>query len=267
MILESMEKGVRQLREQRVTIDLPIRKVSATPTNNDVRAAVKSIADDLLNIVANSPEILKLVSNVAGAIAKNEQVKNEAITAINHSPIVSFDYSDVQQTSADVPTSTSAGAVTAPAKIPNLSNFNLIAGLYLVAQSQFTLNASTTIFNSVVPGAHSGRIRDYRIAGQFDIPLPEITNIGKPSLSLSGLYLHLLEEPLGQQVLVNGVAVSRTGGIDLFQAKLTIPAKDSGVKIPISITAANRTELIKERDIRGTIGISFDFDSLFSKPQ
>lgn len=114
---------------------------------------------------------------------------------------------------------------------------------------------------------HIGRVRDYRISGQFDIPLPEIANIGKPTLSFSGLYLHLLQEPLGEQVKVNGVAVSRTGGIDLFQSKLTIPVKGAGVKIPISFTVANRTELIKEREVRGTIGVTFDFDSLFSKPK
>lgn len=79
------------------------------------------------------------------------------------------------------------------------------------------------------------------------------------------MYLHLLEEPLGQQVMVNGVAVTRTGGIGFFQSKLTIPAADSVVKIPISFTVANRTELIKEKDVRGTIGVTFDFDSLFSK--
>jgi hypothetical protein len=244
-----------------------IRALSATPTENDTRTAIKSIADDLLGIVSASPRVLTLVAGVADAIATHEQIKHEAISAINHSPIVSFEYSNVQQTIADAPITISTGSVSPPANIPNLSNFNLISGFYFVAQSQFTLNASTTIFNSPVQGGKSGRVRDYRIAGQFDIPLPDIANIGKPTLSFAGLYLHLLEEPLGQQVTVNNVAVSSTGGVGLFQAKLTIPAKGSGVKIPISFTAANRTELIKERDVRGAIGVTFDFDSLFSKPQ
>jgi hypothetical protein len=146
------------------------------------------------------------------------------------------------------------------------SFFNLISELYFVAGSQFTLNASTTIFNSLPAASKVGRVRDYSISGQFDIPLPEIANVGKPTLSFSGMYLHLLEEPLGEQVKVNGVAVSRTGGIDFFQSKLTVPVKGSGVKIPISFTVANRTELIKEKEVRGTIGVTFDLDSLFSKP-
>ena len=55
------------------------------------------------------------------------------------------------------------------------------------------------------------------------------------------------------------------GHIGLFQAKLTIPMKGSGVKIPISFTVANRTEVIKETDVRANIGISLDLDSLVAK--
>ena len=243
-------------------------KIRALPTgasDTDIRAVVKSIADDLLGIVQSSPEVLDLVAKVAKAISDYGQIKNDAVTTINRSPILSFEYSDVQQSAADAPTTTSAKVVTPPASIPNLSNFSLISGLYFIAGSQFTLNAGTTIFNSIPAGIKTGRIRDYRVSGQFDVSLPEISNIGKPTLSFSGLYLHLLEEPLGQQVTVNGVIVTRTGGIAFFQSKLSIPTGDSGVKIPISLTVANRTELIKEKDVRGTIGVTFDLDSLFSK--
>jgi hypothetical protein len=243
-----------------------IRSLPATASDSDIRAAVKSIADELLGIVSNSKEALAVVESVATAIAEQEKLKSDVISTINHSPIVSFEYSDVQQTAADAPTTISSAVVTPPVTIPNLSNFNVIAEMYFVAGSQFTLNAGTTIFNSL-PAGKTGRVRDYRVSGQFDVPLPEITNVGKPTLSFSGMYLDLLEEPLGEQVKVNGVAVSRTGSIGFFQSKLTIPAKDSGVKIPISFTVANRTELVKEKDVRGTIGVTFDFDSLFSKPK
>jgi hypothetical protein len=242
-----------------------IRALPIGATDADIHAAVTSIANDLLGIVQASPKVLAVVADVAKAIAENEQIKNDVVTKINRSPILSFEYNEVQQSSgATVPATTSAGSVTAPANIPNLSNFNLISGLYVIAGSQFTLNAGTNLFNSLPAGSRTGRVRDYQVSGQFDIPLPEISNIGKPTLSFSGLYLHLLEEPLGQQVKVNDVAVSRTGGIGFFQSKLTIPVKGSGVKIPFSLTVANRTELIKEKDIRGIAGITFDLDSLFS---
>lgn len=39
----------------------------------------------------------------------------------------------------------------------------------------------------------------------------------------------------------------------------------SGVRIPLSFTTSNRTELIKETEILGNIGITFDLDKLFVK--
>lgn len=47
------------------------------------------------------------------------------------------------------------------------------------------------------------------------------------------------------------------------QAKWEFPIT-RGVSIPISVTWANRTELIDEREIRGTFGISYDFSSLLN---
>ena len=57
-------------------------------------------------------------------------------------------------------------------------------------------------------------------------------------------------------------AVAPRGNIGFLQAKLTVPVKDSGVKIPLSITASNRTELIKEKDVRASFGVTLDLDAL-----
>ena len=61
------------------------------------------------------------------------------------------------------------------------------------------------------------------------------------------------------------MTIDRRGNLGVFQAKISIPVKDSGVKIPISFTYATRTELIKGKDVRGNIGITFDLDSLLAK--
>ncbi|HEY2115656.1 MAG TPA: hypothetical protein VGJ51_11220, partial [Candidatus Angelobacter sp.] len=179
-------------------------------------------------------------------------------------PIVSVEYAGTKQSSEQLPDSSSSTlAVAGP--LPNLSTINVILETYLLKDSQFTLNASTTLFNSRPAGSKIGNVRDYRFAGQADIPLPEIPPLGKPTLSLSGLFLSLLQEPLGQQVLVNGIAQSRTGNIGLFQAKVSFPVKNAGIAIPISITASNRTELIKENDVRGSVGVTFNLDNIFAK--
>ena len=56
-----------------------------------------------------------------------------------------------------------------------------------------------------------------------------------------------------------------TGGIFIAQAKLTFKAGDNKAKVPVSITWANRTELIKAPEVRGNVGFQFDWDALFGK--
>ena len=54
------------------------------------------------------------------------------------------------------------------------------------------------------------------------------------------------------------------GWIHVLQAKLTIPVKGSGMKIPLSFSVANRSDLIKEKTVRGHVGLTFDLDVLSS---
>jgi hypothetical protein len=52
-------------------------------------------------------------------------------------------------------------------------------------------------------------------------------------------------------------------GIYKAQAKLTMPIPGlSGFTLPFSITLANRTELIEEREIRGQVGFTLDISKL-----
>ena len=101
----------------------------------------------------------------------------------------------------------------------------------------------------------------------MDVPLRDIQNIGTPSLSVSYLLLDLVEKPLGAAVTVNSKPVGTPGIVHLLQGKLTISVKNSGIKIPISFTYSNRTELNTNKEKRGTIGITYDLDSLFAKPK
>jgi hypothetical protein len=244
-----------------------LASLGVNPTDDQIRVFLKRIGDNLAAQYRSSPEVKMAAQDVAKALISSSKAKAQAVTKLMQSPTVSFEYSYVRQTTNQVPTTSQGGTVSTSLPLPNLSNFNLIANTYLIAGSQLSVNASTTIFDSLASGSKSGRVRDYRLAAQVDIPLPEITNVGKPTLTFSGLFMGLLQQPLGQQILVNGVAESRTGNIGLLQSKVSIPIKGSGVKVPISFTYANRSELIKEHDIRGEVGVTFDLDSLFSKPQ
>ena len=93
----------------------------------------------------------------------------------------------------------------------------------------------------------------------------KLQGVGKPALTVSGLAMHLHQQPLGVPLMVNSVAVDRSGTIGLFHTKLTVALKDAGVHIPLALTISNRTELIKEREIRGNIGVTFDVDKLVAR--
>lgn len=242
------------------------QRLGTSLTDQQVRTFLKSVADDLVTRFGSSPDVKAAAQEVAGALVSVRQVEDEAVSRIMHSPTVSFEYSYLRQTTSEIPTTIQGGPVALASPIPNLSNFNVIYNMYFVKGSQLTLNVNADIFNSI-RNISVARLRDYRISVQIDAPLREIANVGKPILTFSGLCLDLLHEPLGQQVLVNGIPESRTGVIGLFQSKFTVPVKGSGIKIPISLTIANRSELIKEHDVRGAIGVTFDLDSIFSKPQ
>ena len=76
------------------------------------------------------------------------------------------------------------------------------------------------------------------------------------------MYLH--QEPLGLGLVgFNDAEINKPGHIGVFQSKLEFPTANNAMRIPLSFTYSNRTELINESDVRGQIGISFNLDALF----
>ena len=59
------------------------------------------------------------------------------------------------------------------------------------------------------------------------------------------------------------LALAPTGPIWIAEAQITFKLKNTGAEIPIAITRANRTDLIKATSTRGHIGITYDLDKLF----
>ena len=228
-------------------------------------------AEDLRALVKKHPEVEAMIkSETLPALKNYAESRRGLLNQITKSFALAFDYSNTRQ----IVTlgNTDAGMVTLPAGVtnglPDLGNFLLTASGHFIGTSEITGNASGTRFNGRRVGPKIGRWRDFRAGVQIDVPLKEL-KLGweKPALTFSYLYLKLFEEPLGEMILVNGVAQSRKGNINFGQAKLEFPTGSSGVRIPISMTFSNRTELIKEKDVRGHIGITFDLDKLFSKPK
>jgi len=107
--------------------------------------------------------------------------------------------------------------------------------------------------------------RDFQIAGQIERPLGSRLNaiasgsgIGPPAFAVGFLSQRLHE---GATVTFAGHDFkAEPGWVHIAQAKLTIPVKGSGVKVPLSVSWANRSELIQEKTVRGQVGLTFDLD-------
>jgi hypothetical protein len=238
-------------------------------TVDDVEKVITEQAQKFNQLVDGTPALAAKAKLVGDELSDYFTNRNETIHKITKSWTLAFEYADTQQanTNGNVMTTTTVATSTGLASpLPNLSNFKFIFNKGFKDGPEFTGNVSLTAFTNLPKGSHSGSLRDVQVTGQLDLPLPEILKVTNMVLSLSGQFVSLREQPLGQMVIINTKAVSTKGNIGLGQAKLTIPLKGSGVQIPISITWSNRTELILERDVRADIGITFDLDKLFAKP-
>lgn len=235
----------------------------------DYKTTDTQFLDKVCGLAESSPDTYRRVNDVVDSevafLVREADIFNKIAKDIKLSWTLSAEYNVTKQanTNGTLPASMSMIS-TSGGTLPDLGSINIVTSKGFSDGPELTANGSFTWFQGLPVGSRSGHIRDARVSAQFDVPLKEIKQIGKPTVSLSGLFLALFEQPLGQQVLVNDVPVSLTGNIGLVQGKLTIPTK-SAISIPVSVTWASRTELIKESDIRGNIGITFDLDKLFAK--
>ncbi len=142
-----------------------------------------------------------------------------------------------------------------------------------------TLNAASSIYNTQpsasIPTAR--RLRDIQIAGEADYKFPKsLPVLGAPTFCGAFYYQDqtsaaILNVPI-TGLPITGLATgtkqvfTRTGPIDVGQFKLSFgSSSSSGIRVPLAFTVANRTELLQGMDVKGQIGISYDFDSLLSK--
>lgn len=147
-----------------------------------------------------------------------------------------------------------------PAKGPRLSNIQAVAEIG--GTVDLTVNVAGTLYDSI-PAGLTKRIRDYQASVQFDVAIGSPETIGTFIVSLAGKYVRQLEDSVDDSGLLIPGSKGATG---FAQLKLTIPTKGAGVKVPLSLTWASRTELIKEKNIiRANVGLSYDLDTLFAR--
>src|SRR5207249_887355 len=158
------------------------------------------------------------------------------------------------------------------------NNIRLILDAPLGPRAKVAANAAVDFYGRVprTPGADLSRFRDMQIGLEVDCGILGGTSIAGPAvLSLAGYYQYqhsavLLNvdgaNPLPGITFTGlpadtSTVFANTGNIWLAQAKLSVNPGGKGMKIPISVTYSNRTELISKPSFRGQVGIAYDFDS------
>ncbi len=190
-------------------------------------------------------ELTDALVKFIGAYDPYRKRKKEIMDEIAKGTVVTFEYSNYREPTA-----------------PDLSNFRFIAEKGTLGGIDFTANASLTFFNKRPVGPGVKRIRDFDFSAQLDKRFEDVMGMGPATLSFTGKFQRLTSNA----VAFDGTVLPNTkGDIAAGQIKLTIPIKDSGIKVPFSFTFANRTELVRERETRGNFGFTFDLDTLFAR--
>jgi len=235
---------------------------SENPDQNELKSAFAIYIEEIQKLTISVPNWQQRVNTYALARFSLDERHKQLYKQIAKAPSLTFEY-DLNRPPA---VSAAASSTTTAPVSPDLS----AAGLVYVAsllESEYTLNATVNFFNQARLGMH-GNFRDFQIAGKWDIPVGHLPSfVAKGTLTFSGLYENLHQKPLGIDLLINDEKVNQPGNMGVFQAKYSIPIGDSAFQIPISFTASNRSELIKEKEMRGNIGITLDLDKVFSKPK
>jgi hypothetical protein len=249
-----------------------IWKSQATPLT-----AALGVPDTISPDAAVNDELIQKTADFAVQYIKFLGLEEEAALQLSNSaqpPILTFEYDENRP--AGQPTNSVFRGIyqhkfTQPTILPKL-----FTNLTLTANGAFSIYDSDP--SSAIPGA--SRLRDIQAAAQADHDFQLNSAItGKIGMTLTGAYyfqhqsspaiLNVDPSSPVPGVTFTGLPPNATqvfaekGNISIGQVKLSV-GSGSNIKVPISVTYSNRTELINKPTWRGQIGISYDFDSLFA---
>ncbi len=235
----------------------------------ELRAILEEKIDKLpLDKIKNDTALVSALSDDVNASIELKNQFDLVMKKIANGQVITFEYTNYREVNA-----------------PDLSNFRAIISKGFWDGADLTFNGSLTMFNkkpvSVDPTAKIQRIRDFDFTLQADIPFSSFIKraeedlaapgndvrtpiLGIPVFTFAGKYQRLQSDA----VMPDGAVKTGTRGDLAFgQLKLTIPINIAGfnMKLPFSVTFANRTDLIKEKEVRGNFGFTLDIDPFFSK--
>lgn len=226
---------------------------------------VKALTSSLQQLAIHASGIPGFQERVADALAAYSRfflAQDELIESLAMKTVLAFEYNNNR-----------------PAVQPATSNYRLILDYPISKQTKLVANGTVTFYDSL-PADQTilKRYRDAQVGVQLDQGLGDASILGPAVFSLAGYFQYqhspaLLEVDPSKPIAgltFTGLpenakkVLATTGNIWLFQAKLSLVPAGSSVKIPLSVTWSNRTELIDKPVWRGQIGLSYDLDSLFA---
>jgi hypothetical protein len=156
-------------------------------------------------------------------------------------------------------------------KLPDLYTATGVLEVALGAarKTDLTVNGEASYYSSLPQGV-SQKLKNVAFSAELAHPVASLLGLRGTTFSLAARYSYLPNDTVasgaatGQTTVASGAAAAPKGSIGVVQAKLTLPVKGSGVKVPLSVTFANRTEVIKESVVRANFGVTFDLDTLLA---
>ena len=227
----------------------------ATASDADVSGVLQAALNEM-PVDDLQPDSILALQAIEQALGVYQSARTNIVEKINSGTVLTFEYLNKREVND-----------------PDTSNFMIIAEKGTAGGGvNFTFNGSLTMFNNLTSLRNfvsanptlpkPRRVRDFQFAGGIDIPFNGVRDFGQFVLFASGKYERLLENAATD---LGEILPNTKGDIGQLQLGLKIPVAKSGFKIPVSVTFANRTELIKERTVKGNFGFSLDLDTLFSK--
>ena len=131
-----------------------------------------------------------------------------------------------------------------------------------------TANAAVTAYHEK-PAVNGPWYRDLQFGVEAARPLGSRFSRGQPTNRLGNAVLTFgfLYERLSESATVRFAdrdLLAPEGNLYIAQLRLTLPMGTSGMKIPLSVSAANRNELLDEKEVRANVGFTFNFDAVAS---
>ena len=240
----ALQAWLAETNKQIAAVDTGLTTVERS---NAIAKLIRERADEL-PVKLLTEQTVRAITDFARQFKAYTDKKNSLLETIARGKIFTLEYTNKREINAS-----------------DTSSFNFIAGTGTEGRIDLTANGSFTFFHQrpvalSLTSPRPGRFRDFQFAGQMTVPF----KVGNSQFDFwfSGRYERLLEDA---QTLAGAVIPDTKGDIAYGQFGLNIPITSLGIKFPVSFTFANRTEFIKEKEVRGNFGFTFNWDTLFSK--